>query len=79
MIQLFRKGTSHVVDGITCEMILASPRSYKNYLGNGWYLTPKEANEAIEKVPEPIKKPVEKPVEKTKKDVFKNLAHAIKS
>ncbi len=43
MIQLYRKGTSHIVRGITCEMQTVSEFSYEALLKSGWHLSPEEA------------------------------------
>jgi hypothetical protein len=45
MIQLYRKGTSHIVRGITCEMCVVNEFSYESLLKAGWHLSPEKAAE----------------------------------
>jgi hypothetical protein len=72
MIQLFHAGTSHVVDGVTCEMTTVNEFGFEHLLDNGWHFTPKECypKEILEEVP---KKPLEDKVEKTQEALEKVL------
>ena len=58
MIQLYRKGTSHIVRGITCEMQTVSEFSYEALLKSGWHLSPEEAakEDVIDKTPKETEK-----------------------
>jgi len=42
MIEVFRKGTSHVVNGITCEKQIVNEFGFEHLLDNGWHLDPKD-------------------------------------
>ena len=50
MIQLFRKGTSHIVNGVTCEMQTVNEFSFEHYLEEGWFLN---SNDCYKEVPIP--------------------------
>lgn len=67
MIQLFKKGTANVYNGMTCEMQLVDGFGFEPLLaenGGEWYLDPKdipEETEKTEKIDEPkvVKEPEE--------------------
>ena len=42
MIQLFRAGSSCIVNGITCDMETVNEYGFEHLLEDGWYLTPEE-------------------------------------
>ena len=63
MIELFRKGTSHVVNGINCERQTVNEFGFEHYLEEEWYLTPEECYKE-----EPVKA---KPIEKVKAPVYR--------
>ena len=42
MIELFKAGTSHVVNGITCDKMTVNEFGFEHLLETGWFLTPEE-------------------------------------
>jgi len=62
MIELFRKGTSHIVNGITCEKQTVNEFGFEHYLKEGWFFTPEEC------YPEGPKPKEEKPEVKSEKN-----------
>ena len=41
--ELFRSGTTHIVNGITCERIVVEPSTFQRLLlEEEWFLTPEE-------------------------------------
>ena len=48
MIQLFKAGTSHVINGITCEMITVDEFGFEVYLDKGYCFKPSECYREIE-------------------------------
>ena len=40
MIQLFKAGSTHIVNGITCEMDTVNEYGYEHLLKKGWHFTP---------------------------------------
>ena len=42
MIELFKAGTSHIVNGITCERQIVNEFGFEHLLDNGWHLDPKD-------------------------------------
>jgi len=42
MIELFKAGTSHVVNGVTCQKQIVNEFGFEHYLDEGWFLTPEE-------------------------------------
>jgi len=63
MIQLFHAGTSHVINGVTCESMLVNEFGFEHYLDEGWFLTPQECY-AEEK-----EKKLEADIAKTKREL----------
>jgi hypothetical protein len=54
MIEVFRPGTSHLVNGITCERDTVNEFGFEHLLKTGWFLTPEECypKKITEKAPE---------------------------
>lgn len=71
MIEVFRPGTSHIVNGITCERATVNEFGFEPLLENGWFLTPEECYPP----PEPIK---EEPIEKVIAKAVKEVGEAVK-
>ena len=69
MIQLFHEGTSHVYDGITCEMMMVNEFGFEHHLDNGWVFDVKELYP--ETKPEVEESSLEETVEKAIKEVDK--------
>ena len=42
MIELFKPGTSHIVNGVTCIKQTVSHIKWQHYLDEGWFLTSEE-------------------------------------
>jgi len=61
MIQLFKEGTSHVVNGITCESVIVNEFGFEPLLEKGYVLDPKELYKD-RKEAQQVKKPAEKEV-----------------
>jgi len=38
MICIYRKGNTHKIKGVECEMTTISPSNIEHYLDNGWVL-----------------------------------------
>jgi hypothetical protein len=74
MIQLFHKGTSHVINDVTCEMQTVNEFGFEHYLEEEWYLTPEECYEEKKVKIESIEEKVTVkriPVVPTKKEAVK--------
>lgn len=57
MIVLFKPGTSHVVNGITCERGIFNEYGFEGLLDGDWFLTPEECyQEDEEKILEVVPK-----------------------
>jgi hypothetical protein len=50
MIQLFRSGTSDVVNGIACERQTVNEFGFEHYLKEGWFFTPEECYPEVKEV-----------------------------
>ena len=42
MIEVFKPGSSHVVNGITCQRDTVNEFGFEHLLEEGWFLTPEE-------------------------------------
>lgn len=42
MIEVFRPGSSHIVNGITCQRDTVNEFGFEHLLEEGWFLTPEE-------------------------------------
>ena len=71
MIQLFHKGSSHIVNGITCEMCTVNEYGFEHLFDAGWCLTPEECYlEEKKEVPkETVAEAIEEAVEEVKEAV----------
>ena len=47
-VELYRPGTTHIRNGITCEAEIFNEYSFTSLLDAGWFLTPEEINETEE-------------------------------
>ena len=64
MIQLFKKGSTHTVKGIKCDMQTVNEYSYLHLLDDGWCYTPEETvEEVVEETTEEKVEPAEKEIE----------------
>jgi hypothetical protein len=50
MIELFKAGTSHVVNGVTCEKKVVNEYGFEHYLDKGWCFDPKDCYPETKKV-----------------------------
>jgi rRNA processing protein Krr1/Pno1 len=57
MIQLFKVGTSHLIDGITCKMCTVNEYNFEHLLEDGWHLDPADVHKEVH-VPKELEKPV---------------------
>lgn len=67
MIELFRKGTSHHVHGVTCEKIKVNEFGFEPMLEDGWVLDPKELVKEKPKAAAPAEKVMPRTAAATKK------------
>jgi hypothetical protein len=49
MIELFKAGTSHIVNGITCQKMIVNEFGFEHYLDDGWVFDPKDLYKEPEK------------------------------
>lgn len=73
-IQLYRKGDTHTVDGIQCELCNFHIDEMASALDNGWYRTPGEWSKAAKDEPKSESKDIPKsdpnhPVRQAAKEV----------
>jgi len=62
MILLYKKGDSHVIDGVCCDLKRCKPSEMDHYLSQGYVKSPKDLEE--KKIETPAADPVvSKPVE----------------
>ena len=74
MIQLFKKGTANVYNGMTCEMQLVDGFGFEPLLaenGGEWYLDPKDIPEETEETEETDKPKVAKEPQEIKSKSIK--------
>ncbi|MEE9311618.1 MAG: hypothetical protein V3V10_04320 [Planctomycetota bacterium] len=74
MIALYRKGATHTIRGVTCEMGRFETKRLQSLLNSGWVTNPQDLLEAAEvvEVEEPVEvaevvKPTAKQPKKTRK------------
>jgi len=76
MIMLYRKGKSHVIRGVECDIGRFENNRLQSCLGAGWVIDPQELVE-VEEVAEVVE--VNEPVEVTEAEVVKPKAPKKKS
>ena len=42
MIELYKAGTSHIVNGVTCQKQIVNEFGFEHLLEEGWFFTPEE-------------------------------------
>jgi len=82
MIELFRAGTSHVINGITCEKQTVNEFGFEHYLEEGWFFTPEECYPEEPKPKEPtLEKTIDKALKETEEatDALEKVKSKIES
>lgn len=81
MIVLFKEGTSHVYNGITCQYLLVDEFSYEPFLKQGWKLNVKDLYKDEGETPKEDKKEKDpkKPKEKEEETATSKVTARLKA